>query len=461
MPNGDEQGTAESSRPTPPSGRFTGFVGFTALANIVTIVCGFLGSLLVAYALGPEGKGALQFLITIPGTVFAATNLGFGTAIMYRISRGLAPARAAVGFGLVAGAVLGTLGVLGTFLVLGPGHPIWGNVALWGILVAGALTPLLFLHKFLGGALSGTFQIHYQSLSLIIHQVGILLFLLVFLVLVPMGVSGGALAHVLALGAATALQFGVLWRLVGVSFHFDRRLLLGSLGYGILNYLMLLSNQLVYRVDIFFVKAWQGDAQLGLYSVAASMAQIFWLLPYATSAVLFPFAATGNGGRESRSLRLCRLQMALSLLGAPVLAGLIPLVIYLYPARFSAAIWPSYALLPGVLLMPIFKYLATDLAAHGNQRVPLLISVIGLTVDVGLVILLVPRAAWYGGIVGAGLASTVAYSLMALASAAYYRWTGRAALRDILVPAAADFRYLYRFPGRLWQRLRQRTSRDR
>jgi len=91
MPNGVEQDTSDAAHPAPPPGRFTGFVGSIALANIVMIVCGFFGSLLVAYALGPEGKGALQFLLTMTGPVFAAANLGLGTAIMYRISRGRRP----------------------------------------------------------------------------------------------------------------------------------------------------------------------------------------------------------------------------------------------------------------------------------------------------------------------------------------------------------------------------------
>jgi len=102
MPNGDEQDTSDAAQPVPdlrPSGRrFAALAATSTLTTISSSALNFLGSLILAYALGIEGKGHVAFLSAIPmmiynfGNLFG--NLGFGSALAYRVIRGYTPAPA-------------------------------------------------------------------------------------------------------------------------------------------------------------------------------------------------------------------------------------------------------------------------------------------------------------------------------------------------------------------------------
>jgi hypothetical protein len=96
MPNGDEQDTSDAAQPVPdlrPSGRrFAALAATSTLTTISSSALNFLGSLIPAYALGREGKGQVAFLAAIPMMIYNFGNLGFGSALAYRVSRGYTPA---------------------------------------------------------------------------------------------------------------------------------------------------------------------------------------------------------------------------------------------------------------------------------------------------------------------------------------------------------------------------------
>ena len=447
----------QSMRPVG-GGQFAAFAGSTTLANTTALVLGVAASIIAARALGPTGKGTLMFLRTVPNMVFAMGNLGIGSAIAYRIARGLTPAPRMAGLALVSGVAFGLAGILVALVFMGPPNKLWGQVSPWVVWVALAMLPLIFLENFLGRTLIAQLNVHHVSGALIVGAVVTCSSLAVVLLLLKADVPGAVLAYTGPKVLVVVLLLIMVWRQVGFSLHFDRTMLVATLGYGIIAHLLLFSNQMVYKVDIFFVKAWQGDAQLGLYSVSAQLAQLFWLMPNALSKVLRPVASRDSEERSRHALGLCRMQSAVNIVGGPILVAVAPLLIRLYGIRFQPAVWPFYALLPGVLMLPIYKYLVTDLTARGKQRFALLVSLSGLSVDVVLVALLVPRGAWYGGIVGAGIASTVAYSLMALAMASYYVRRRGVRYRDIFVPTRSDWLAVSSLAKTVLDRIRRRPS---
>lgn len=449
----------EADRRQPPAGpSFLMMAGGTTLTTVSGLLIGIVGSLIVAWTLGPDGKGALYFLRTVPTTLVTLGNLGIGSAIIYRISRGLTEPAVAAAHAILLALVLGLLTAGGTLAVIPPGHPIWGGLSTWVVLAAMSMTPLLLTEQFCGRVLVGKLKVHHRNAATIVRHVLTLALLPIFLLAAAWGLPGAMLAYVLALAAAVALQIVLVWRLVGLRLRFDGPFLRGALGYGLLAWLVMLSNSLVYRVGVFFVKSWLGDRELGFYSVAVQIAQLMWVIPNSVSQVLLPVAAQKDGRGAGYSLKLCRMQIILLLVLGPALAAAAPLAIMAYGMRFMPALWPFYVLLPGVLVYPISKYLAVDLAAEGKQGVPLLISLAGLAVEVALIVLWVPSLRWYGGIVGAGLAATLAYALMALLGAANFVRVRKCRLRDILLPGREDVRLLLSLPARAIRRLHGKRS---
>jgi len=451
-------GLADNKVPAPPKEtrgpRFAAMVGTTATTQVANLFLSTAASVIVARMLGPEGKGTVTFLLTVSSFLYSFGHLGIGSAITYRVSRGLTEARIAAGYAVMLSLGLGLACFGGAVLVIAPRYANWTDAAV--VVIGLTLTPLMFMEDYLGRTLGGLLKIHQQNLVAIVKNVLALVFLGLLVWRFDQGVGGAMGAYVLAAVGAVAMLLFFTWRYAGMTFRFDPAFLKGAVGYGFLSYLLLLSNLMVYKVDIFFVKGFLGNTQLGFYSVGAALAGLIWMIPNAIGFVLLPVSARRASERSELALRLCRIQMGVNVLAGPLLAAAAPLLILIYGERFWPALWPLYALLPGILMHPIFKYLTTNLAARGEQRVPLLISIGGLILDVALILLLVPRSAWYGGIVGAGLASTIAYSWKALALALYYvRYRG-ARYRDIFWPTRSDWRSLWSLRKEVFNRLRLR-----
>jgi O-antigen/teichoic acid export membrane protein len=103
--------------------------------------------------------------------------------------------------------------------------------------------------------------------------------------------------------------------------------------------------------------------------------------------------------------------------------GAIGLAVFGKPAirvLFSAGFLPAYPalliLLPGVVLLGTAKILTNDIAGRGYPHYNSITSAISLIATVALDFVLVPTR----GIVGAALASTLAYSLTFAVSVVFY-----------------------------------------
>jgi len=449
----------EASRPERPSGgQFAAFATTSAITNVISLIAGFGGSILLARYLGRAGKGQFTFLMTISAVIFSTGNLGLGSAITYRVSRGLTQPAVAGAHAVILGLLIGLGGLGVTILLVPPENEAWSGLALPVILVALAMAPVNFVDRFLGRLLSALLKIHVSNALGSLRAILRLGLLLLLLVVLKWNVGGAVVATVGALTICTALRLAVVWRTCGVRLTWDGDFLKGAVSYGVLAYLLLLTMELVVKVDVFFVKSWCGDGQLGVYSVAAGVAQMFWLLPGAVTSALFPVAARRKQDRGGYVLTLCRLQVGLGLLGGPLLAAVAPLVIWVHGSQFMASLWPFYGLLPGILLYPIGKYLTVDLAARGNQKVPLLFSIVTLAIDLVLVVVLVPQDAWYGGIQGAAFASSVAYGFLAMGLAVYYARKTNVRLSQILVPSRSDLAPLKRGVGAVLVKMKARLG---
>jgi len=434
--------------------RFAAMVGTTATTHVAGLFLSIAASVIVARMLGPEGKGTITFIIAMASFLHTFGHLGIGSAITYRVSRGLTPAPVAAGYAVMLSLGLGLACFGGALVVILPRYTNWTDAAV--VVIGLTLTPLLFLENYLGRTLSGLLKIHQKNLVAVVKHVLKIVFLGLLVWWLGKGVGGAMGAYVLALAGAVAMLFFFTWRHAGFAFRFDRAFLKGAVGYGILAYLLLFSNQMVYKVDIFFVKGFLGDTQLGFYSVAATLAGLLMMLPMAIGNVLFPVSASDASGGQRRLLRLCRLHIGFSCFGGPLLGILVPPLVYLaYGPSFFPAIWPFYALLPGVLLDPIGRYLTIYQAAQGHQRIPLAFSIAALALDVALVVLLVPRSAWYGGIVGAGIASSLAYGMKAMALALHFSRAKGIPMRSMLVPNVSDWQVLGSLAARVWSRIRR------
>jgi Na+-driven multidrug efflux pump len=94
-------------------------------------------------------------------------------------------------------------------------------------------------------------------------------------------------------------------------------------------------------------------------------------------------------------------------------------------------------LLAGVVALSVHKVLASDLSGRGWPHYPSLTSALALIVTIGGDLLLIPRL----GIVGAALASTLAYGVQTIVLLVIYTRVTRTRWQELLIPRRDDVRF--------------------
>jgi O-antigen/teichoic acid export membrane protein len=164
-----------------------------------------------------------------------------------------------------------------------------------------------------------------------------------------------------------------------------------------------------FRVDVYFVYALRGAADLGVYTVAVGIAQQLWMLPLALSGPLFAKISYQGDSEQSREMvrYAFRTTALISLVLGVVMAIAAPVLLPLaYGAPFQGAVLMVLVLLPGVVLLGPTRVINAYFSGRGRPTESLIAECIGLTATVILDVLLIPR---YGA-VGAAAASCVAYT---------------------------------------------------
>lgn len=170
------------------------------------------------------------------------------------------------------------------------------------------------------------------------------------------------------------------------------------------------ANFLNYRLDTWIVGHFAGQTALGLYSLAVGVSQLLWLLAYPVQPVVFRLTAAREAASEAVVAMASRFCVTLTVLAALALGAaadwLVPLV---YGRGFSGAVPALRILLVGAAFGAFTKVWAGYIAGRGGVRYNLTAVLLGLAATVVLDLALIPRL----GIVGASIATTVAYALIA------------------------------------------------
>lgn len=408
---------------------------------------GFVASVLIARALGPAGRGLYAYPVALLGIVMAFGHVGQEFAQVYLAGQGQDLRRMwanATAFSVVAGTVCWA-GVAG---VLAIDPRIAGGLPLSWIAVPMGLVPFLLMSLYwanllqLDGRLVTATWASWFGVALQAIAIGVLFPLHE---LTPFRML---LLQWLTNGSAWLLLLLACYRAGLVSLRVDRVLLRRSVAFGVKAYVAQVFFFLVLRVDQVLVRGLAGYRQLGLYSLATTVAELLWLLTDPLAAALIPHMVRAQIGDDRRlSFAMARLSLWISMTAAIVGWFLAPLAIpIVYGAGFAGAVPAMRLLLPGVVALAAARPLGAMLVKEGR---PLITSVLGLGalgLNVALNLALLSRI----GIRGASIASSACYAALALAYVAISRRRGVAGWRD-LVPRASDLHLLSR--GRLGRRV--------
>ncbi|PYT18316.1 MAG: hypothetical protein DMF51_00445 [Acidobacteria bacterium] len=246
---------------------------------------------------------------------------------------------------------------------------------------------------------------------------------LIVLVILEGSVSPAALfaAGVAASAVGLAQVLMRIWRLAPVIPWPSPGLLRAHLVYGLKSYLACLFAYLVVRFDLLMVQHMLGARQTGYYSIAASMADLVYLLPSIIGTLLFPKLVARATREEKWRLTAGMSGLVLVLMmGVSGIAALFarPVIRLLFGADFLPAA-PAFVLLAiAMIFYGVNNIVSSYLASMSFPWFSVLIWIVACALNVGLNLFWIPAY----GIMGASLSSLVCYVLVLVAQVVYCAW---------------------------------------
>ena len=442
------------SGPAPARGRSPGkekgFLRNSATTFLTTIFClgvGTIQAAIVARVLNPEGKGGYTAAMLLPLLFATFLPLGLNWASTYYVGRKAFDREALFRTMIAALILLSGAGVLlclvaGFFL----GGPLLEGVPQLAFLLGILTIPTSMAILFLNGLFRGEMRIT-ESNRIHASRAALMFCCITFSLLVlRLGVVGVVLGQVVAEITVIVLSFR---RLGGITprplFRWD--ILRTLLGYGIQLYSFTTLLYLNYRFDMFLVRSMLDLRQTGLYSTAVSLAEMLWMVPNSMGIVLFASVARSSGPERDRlTLAVCRNTFWIMLVLCGVVALGRNLIIQVFFGRqFLPAAPALLAILPGILAESIQQVLGTHLMGRGHPLPGTLAAALGFAANVVLNFLWIPRY----GIVGASLASSVSYALVAVVVAVVFLRISQTRARDAFIPRKEDWDRIVGILGRL------------
>ncbi len=418
--------------------------------SLVSVLLGLAGSVIIGRALGPEGKGAYDLMIATGGLLAVGVGLSIPSGVTFVVARHLAAPGAllrtlsVINIALAAAAavllVLTQLGGIGGAFVpagIGTSAIIPISLFVWITLSISSVRAILVAR---GRFVTANWHdLISRAVIVALAAAGVAMIASVPvaamdapLVLLWLTVVGSALSLALFLRASLPVLPGAGSTGLGEVFRFAAPSYLGNL-----------AQFLNYRLDLFLVAFFLGPTQVGLYALAGMLAQFIWLIANAAAGVVMPRVAAHPmqvDANIDEAARFTRVSAGASLVVALALAAssnlMIPLI---YGSAFGGSVAPLIWLLPGIIALAPAKVLAAYIAGVGRPRLNLLVSTIGLLITLVLDLMLIPRL----GIVGAAVASTVSYSLTALATFVVFQRITGVDPRLLIVPNGSDFRIIF------------------
>src|SRR5437867_2935340 len=289
------------------------------------------------------------------------------------------------------------------------------------------------------GILQGRLEMKSHSLQRIVAMgvyllgVGILFLFEVKSLVVVVGLL------LLQLIVAVSLGLWILPGKIPPPYRLDKNLLAEMVRYGLKIQVGHGASALNLRLDQLVMSIFLAPQSLGYYVVAATFSGAITPVSNAVETVTLPLvAAERKQMRQQRVLPILRKNMIVLCSFSVILMILIPwLVPLLFGAQFVASIIPAQILIAGTIFVGMNEVLSAALRGMDRPGVPALAQIISLIATALLLFILLPRY----GIIGAAIASVIAYGSTFVIMVAYLTACLKANIRT-LFPTSADWKEL-------------------
>ena len=193
-----------------------------------------------------------------------------------------------------------------------------------------------------------------------------------------------------------------------------------------------------YKIDIFIVSFFTNIAQLGMYTLAVSLAQLIWLISNSCATVLLPKIATIKHNEHQTiayTAQITRIILFLSIITSICLAIFIYFMLpVLYGENFRGSIAPFIFLLPGIAFFSIARILGAYMAGIGKPKVNTIASSLGFIGTIIFDLILIPQHE----IIGAAIASSISYFISTIILIYFFIKKSKLKINNIFIIQSKD-----------------------
>ena len=416
------------------------------ITQIIGLILGFVTSILIARALGPEGKGYLAYFLLIIGLISSYGHFGITNATIYFQKRTKYKEQDVFNVNTTYLLILSVI-ILIIIVILKFNNIILSEYN-WSMTIGG----LAFILSTFIFNCTNLFYIGNERIVEINKYNIVFNFTNFISICVLYFLNILSIFSVFFLIVSISLIKSIWFTYksgLKIKYKIDISLLKAEFKYGIIIYFSALFIYLNYRADQFLIKKMLGNSQLGVYSIAVTLAEFVFLVPGSVTAALSGKLYNIDKGSSNRkyitsvtikyTFYIC---LILSIIGI-FMTPLIPIV---YGQDFAKASQVTTILFIGIVFASIGKVSSPYFFSKGKPQVYLFITSIVLLLNIILNIFLIPKL----GINGAAIASTVSYLIYGLMHIYYFVIKEKFTVKELLIFNRKDFEYIKRiFKGML------------
>lgn len=407
------------------------------LSKILIILFGLGTSILTARYLGPEKNGIIAALVVYPSLFITFGSLGVSQSVTFYIGKQIYPEDKIKTAITQIWLLSSSISLISCFLLIYfLGNDMQDKIRL--IILAILPIPFTLFNSYNTGLFLGKNEIaKYNRINWIPT---LLIFILSFILIYvfKFGIEGAMIA---TFGGGFLMSLILLFKNKFLKFfklEIEWKLIKSLLSLGLIYSFSLLVINLNYKIDIIFMDKLSTPFELGIYSKGASLTQYLWQIPMLFSTLVFAKSAVSKNDIQFSHKVAQLLRLSLTFIGLICLILIFFsefIITMMYGEAFRGSILVLQTLLPGVLLLTLFKVMNMDLAGKGKPWVSLKAMIPSLIINVIINIALVPKYGAYG----AAVASTISYIIAALLFIYFYSVETKLTFKEIFAFKKSDY----------------------
>lgn len=401
------------------------------LSKGLMIILGLGSSIITARYIGPEGNGVIASLLVFPSLFMSIGSLGIRQSTTYFLGKGIYTEEQ-IKTAITQIWMLTTIfSLVVSFYLMRYFTETGENLGL--VILALLPIPFSLFNTYNSGIFLGKNNIKEFNRINWIPSLIAFIGTIVFVVAIKLDVTGAMIASI---GGPFFMAIILLFKnkfIQAFSFKYDWKIIKSMLSLGIVYAISLLVINLNYKVDIILLERLSTPYEIGLYSKGAGITEYLWQIPMLLSTIIFARSAVSKDDRlfSLKVAQLLRLSFIIIGIASVILLLLSELIIVgMYGEPFRGSITVLNYLLPGVLILTVYKVMNMDLAGKGKPWISMKAMIPALIINIIMNFLLIPN---YGAN-GAAIASTISYSIAGVLFLHFYS-------RETQIPVLTIIKY--------------------